>query len=79
MLIPVVQDVCPLLAVLSELGTLQIQDDLPESLNLLILLPALYSQYINGALQHGVLLPDFRKNLHEKFSLLHAAFTILHA
>ena len=35
LLIPVVQDVRPLLAALSELGTLQTQDDLPEPLNLL--------------------------------------------
>lgn len=42
LLIPVVQDVRPLLAALFELGALKIQDDLSESLNLLILLPALF-------------------------------------
>lgn len=55
LLIPVVQDVHPLLAALFELGVLKIQDDLPESLNLLILLPALFpkcfviGQYIRFA------------------------------
>lgn len=44
LLIPVVKNVCPLLAALSELGTLKIQNDLPESLNLLILLPALFPE-----------------------------------
>ena len=79
LLIPIVQDVRPLLAAPSELGALKIQDDLTESLNLLILLPALFPERINGALQHGILLPDFRKNLHKKLSLFHAAFTTLHA
>lgn len=76
--IPVVQDVWPLLAALSKLGTLKIQDDLPAPVNLLILLPALFPERINGALQHGILRPDLRKNLHEIFGLLHAAFTTLH-
>lgn len=75
LLIPIVQDVRPLFAALPELGALKIQDDLSESLNLLILLPALFPERINGALQHGILLPDFRKNLHKKLSLFHAAFT----
>ena len=78
LLVPVVKDVRPLLAALSELGTLEIQDDLPEPLDLLILFPALFSERINGALQHGILLPDFRKNLQEKLRLFHAAFTTLH-
>ena len=47
LLIPVVQDVRPLLAALFELGALKIQDDLSESLNLLILLPALFPERIN--------------------------------
>ena len=75
LLIPVVKNVCPLLTALSELGTLKIQDDLPESLNLLILLPALFLERINGALQHGQLPPNGKKYLR----LLHAAFTVLHA
>ena len=75
LLIPVVQDVRPLLTALSELGALQIQDDLPEPLNLLILLPALFPERINGALQHGQLLLNCKKY----FRLLHAAFTALHA
>ena len=79
LLIPVVQDVRPLFTALSELGALKIQDDLPEPLNLLILLTALFPECINGALQHGILLPDFRENLHEKLGLFHAAFTTLHA
>ena len=79
LLIPVVQDIRPLLTELSELGALKIQDDLPEPPNLLIILLALFSERINGALQHGILLPDFRKNLHEKLSLFHAAFTTLYA
>ena len=49
LLIPIVQDVRPLLAAMSELGALKIQDDLTESLNLLILLPALFPEQINGA------------------------------
>jgi hypothetical protein len=40
---------------------------------------ALFPERINGTLQHGILLPDFRKNLHKKLGLFHAAFTILHA
>ena len=74
LLIPVVKDVRPLLAALSELGTLQIQDDLPEPLNLLILFPALFSERINGSLQHVQLLLNCKKY----FPLLHAAFTTLH-
>ena len=54
---------------------LQTQDDLPEPLNLLILLPALFPERINGALQHGQLLLNCKKD----FRLLHAAFTTLHA
>ena len=45
LLIPVVQDVRPLLAALFELSALKIQDDLPESLDLLILLLALFPKY----------------------------------
>ena len=75
LLIPVVKDVCPFLAALSELSALQIQDDLPESLNLFILLSALFPEHIDGALQHGQLLLDCKKY----FRLLHAAFTALHA
>ena len=71
LLIPVVKNVCPFLTALSELGALKIQDDLPESLNLLILLPALFPERINGTLQHGQLLLDCKKY----FRLLHAAFT----
>ena len=71
----VIQDVRPLFTALSELGALQIQDDLPEPLNLLILLPALFPERINGALQHGQLLLNCKKY----FRLLHAAFTTLHA
>ena len=48
----VIQDVRPLFAALSELGTLQIQDDLAEPLNLLILLSALFPERIDGALQY---------------------------
>ena len=47
LLIPVVQDIRPLLAALPELGALKIQDDLSESLNLLILLSALFPERIN--------------------------------
>ena len=74
LLIPVVKDVCPFLAALSELGTLQIQDDLTEPLNLLILLSALFPERIDGALQYGQLLLNCKKYLR----LLHAAFTTLH-
>ena len=73
--IPVVKNVCPLLTALSELGALKIQDDLSESLNLLILLPALFPERINGALQHGQLPLNGKKYLR----LLHAASTVLHA
>ena len=79
LLIPVVKNVCPLLTALSELGTLKIQDDLSESLNLLILLPALFPERIHGALQHGILLPELLKNLHQNPGLFHAACTTLHA
>ena len=75
LLIPIVQDVRPLLAAPSELGALKIQDDLTESLNLLILLPALFPERINGALQHSQLPLNCKKYLR----LLHAAFTTLHA
>ena len=70
----VIQDVRPLFAALSELGTLQIQDDLTEPLNLLILLSALFPERIDGALQYGQLLLNCKKY----FRLLHAAFTTLH-
>ena len=53
LLMPAVKDVRPLVTALSELGALKIQNNLPESLNLLILLPALFPERINGALQHG--------------------------
>ena len=46
---PAVKDVRPLVTALSELGALKIQNNLPESLNLLILLPALFPEQINGA------------------------------
>ena len=72
---PAVKDVRPLVTALSELGALKIQNNLPESLNLLILLPALFPERINGALQHGQLPLNGKKHLR----LLHAAFTVLHA
>ena len=72
-------NVCPLLTALSELGALKIQDDLSESLNLLILLPALFPERIHGALQHGILLPELLKNLHQNLGRFHAACTTLHA
>lgn len=49
LLMPAVKDVRPLVTALSELGALKIQNNLPESLNLLILLPALFPEQINGA------------------------------
>lgn len=48
LLVPAVKDVRPLVTALSELGALKIQNNLPESLNLLILLPALFPEQING-------------------------------
>lgn len=41
---PAVKDVRPLVTTLSELGALKIQNNLPESLNLPILLPALFPE-----------------------------------
>lgn len=76
---PAVKDVRPLVTALSELGALKIQNNLPESLNLLILLPALFPERIHGALQHGILLPELLKNLHQNLGLFHAACTTLHA
>ena len=72
LLVSIVKDVRLLLTALSELGALKIQDDLPESLYLLILLPALFAKRIHGVLHHGQLLLDCK----EYFRLLHAAFTI---
>ena len=76
---PVVKDVPLLLAALSELGTLKIQDDLLESLYLLNHLPALFPERIHGSLQHGELLPKLLKNLHRNLGLFHAACTTFHA
>ena len=79
LLIPIVQNVRPLLAALSELGALQIQDDLSEPFVFFVFPAIFFFENLNSALQHGILLPDFRKNLHKKLSLFHAAFTTLHA
>ena len=75
LLVPIVQDVRLLLTALSKLGAPKIQDDFPESLNLLILLSALCPERVNGALQHSQLPLNCKKYLR----LLHAAFTTLHA
>lgn len=48
LLIPIIQDVRPLFTALSKLGALQVQDDLPEPLNLLILLLALFPERVNA-------------------------------
>ena len=79
LLCPVFKDICPLLAALSELGTLKVQDDLPEPPNLLILLPALFPKRIHGTLQRSQLLPELLKNLHQNLGLFHAACTTFHA
>ena len=72
---PAVKDVRPLVTALSELGALKIQDDLSESLNLLILLSALFPERIHGALQHGRLLLNCKKY----FCLSHTASITLYA
>ena len=74
LMMPIVKDVRPLLAALSGLVPLTIQDDFPEPLNLIILLLAFLSECTNDALQHGLLLLNCKMCLR----LLHTAFTTLH-
>ena len=64
---------------MSKLGALKIQDDLTEPFVFFVFPAIFFFEGLNGALQHGILLPDFRENLHEKLGLFHAAFTTLHA
>ena len=52
---------------------------LPEPFVFFVFPAIFFFEDLNGALQHGILLPDFRENLHEKLGLFHAAFTTLHA
>ena len=56
LLISAVKDVSPLLTALSKLCMLKIYDDLPEPLNLLILLPALFPEPIMVLCSIGILL-----------------------